>query len=182
MSFATTPPDAPDQAAETAPENAQDAPQADAPAGDWWDKDYDGPPPWELARENAESEHLLERDPETGQPARRPKPYRGPGAVTHRHPMLSYGAAGDEVVALCDLLAELGYDDNAVARGQSPGNVLDNTVMADVSRFCSDYGVRNDVDEFQGQEVPANRLVDHHVGPYIWQALEAAAEAQRDAS
>jgi hypothetical protein len=147
-----------------------------------YSKGYDGPPAWEVAAENGGPEHQLERDPDTREPKRRPRPYRGPGAVTHSRPILSYGSAGPEVRELAEMLAELGYDDNEVIKGRSPANGLDNTLMADVRRFATDHGVREDSAAFDGKEVPASRLVDEHVGPYIWQALEEAVQRAREAA
>jgi hypothetical protein len=158
-------------------ESAQPAPAADpdkarkdaakAFAG-WPRRGYDGPPPWEVARLHAEDRHHGDV----------PEPYTGPGAVTHRMPPLTFGAAGDDVRELVRLLYVLGYRSNSVVAdpASNPNAVLDNSVMNDVRSFASAHGVENDPREFAGLAVPAEDLQGRVVGPYIWQALYAAAD------
>lgn len=126
--------------------------------------------PWDEAAKNAGDEHQ----------APDPLPYTGPGAVTHSHPILSFGAAGQPVLDLVTLLAVLGYRENSIIKGANAYAVLDDTVMGDVRRFLADHDVAEAPSAFAGQAVPARDLVGNHVGPYIWQALEDAAEAKTD--
>lgn len=125
--------------------------------------------PWETAAAHATDAH-------TGDD---PLPYDGPGAVTHSHPIVTFGSAGEPVRHLARLLAELGYRDNTITRGLNAAGVLDDSVMTCVRAFCADTGARNDLAEYRGQSVPAEDLVRNHVGPHIWQALEDAAARAR---
>lgn len=158
---------------------------ATATAPTWPAKGYDGPAPWDLASEHAPDDVKVAVDPLTGEVNRRPARYTGPGAVTHDEPQLTSGIAdascGGAVSRLVSLLADLGYATNAVINGASPAGVLDTSVMADVAAFRNDYAVNNDPAEFAGREVPAARLVDEHIGPYIWQAIyETVADKHGD--
>ena len=112
----------------------------------WPREGYDGPPPWEL--DNADGE-----------------------VINHNRPTLTYGSAGPDVAELVRLLAKCGLRSNTIAQGTNTIGFLDQSVMADVHAFRARYRVANAPDEFAGREVPGDRLVDEHVGPYIWQAL-----------
>lgn len=138
-------------------------------ANEWPSKEWDGPAPWDLARKFDE-----------GTDRREDEPYLGPCAVTHSHPTLTYGAAGPEVAELVRLLAVAGYRTNSVIEGKNPSLVLDTSVMADVKRFAQDYNVANDHSEWHGKAEPAHKLVDEHVGPYIWQALLITEQRRRE--
>lgn len=143
-----------------------------AEAFDGWPREgYDGPAPWEVGALHADERHQ----------GAVPEPYNGPGAITHTMPMLTFGAAGDPVRVLGELLRTLGYKTNSLATGENPNAVLDNSVMNDVRDFCTRYGVRNSQQEFEGLSVPAADVIDRVVGPYIWQALfMAAGRVDRD--
>jgi hypothetical protein len=92
--------------------------------------------------------------------------------VTHSRPTLTYGAKGQDVFDLVALLAKAGYDSNEIAQGTNTVGYLDQSVMADVRAFARAKGVSEAVEGFQGREGgDAERNVEHHVGPEIWQAL-----------
>jgi hypothetical protein len=91
--------------------------------------------------------------------------------VTHTKPILTYGAAGQDVEDLVKLLAVNGYTNTSFSKGENPSRVLDNSVMSEVKRFASEHHVSEDLQAFYGLTVPAEKLVGEHVGPYIWQAL-----------
>lgn len=98
--------------------------------------------------------------------------FAGP-PIAHNEPLLSYGSAGEAVRRLVTLLAAVGpqYANNTVIRGESPADVFDNSVMADVRRFQVDYGVSEDLDAWQGHPIPAVDLVEHYIGANTWHAL-----------
>jgi hypothetical protein len=59
--------------------------------------------------------------------------------------------------------------------------VLDSSVWNDVVRFARDHGVKENEASFSGGNVPAQDLVNVHIGPYIWQALiELSDQAERE--
>lgn len=93
--------------------------------------------------------------------------------ITHNEPLLTFGSAGPDVRRLVTLLAAVGgqYATNAVIRGESPADVFDNSVMADVRRFQTDFAVAEDVESWQGHPVPAHEVAPNVVGPHTWHAL-----------
>jgi hypothetical protein len=156
-----------DRAQQTAAEREQAAREA---ADQYPQRGYQGPPPWEIAAVHGDESHDLKIDPRTNTPTGAPVPYTGPAAVVHDEPLLTYGSAGPEVERLVGLLARLGYADTREPLAAA-AQVFDNSVMANVQRFQSEHGVSESLDQFQGLNVPAATLVEHHVGPYTWQAL-----------
>lgn len=85
---------------------------------------------------------------------------------------LAYGASGECVTQLVDLLAVLGYDTNSVIKGGTP--VLDETVLVDV---------RKAQQNLQAKEPEVTLPVDipvgvkgELVGSATWNALYTAAE------
>jgi peptidoglycan hydrolase-like protein with peptidoglycan-binding domain len=195
------------KAATTAPTPAPAAESASATTssgptpspGPWPAKGYDGPAPWELA-----DQHLKEHDEhralvgmkldDNGQltpgGGRQPEQYRGPGAVTHSMPMLTQGVADASyptpvVSELVRRLKLLGYCENSIAKGTNAAGVFDASVWTDVVNFQRDHGIVENEQSFAGGTVPAQDLVDRHVGPYTWQALielSDQAEHEREAS
>lgn len=98
--------------------------------------------------------------------------------VTHDKPILTTGASGANVEELCRLLAACGYATNSIVRGLNPHLILDDSVMADVRRFCADHGVSEPADLFAGTAVPREQVEGSWIGPHTWQALyDAAAKA-----
>jgi hypothetical protein len=95
----------------------------------------------------------------------------GEFVVNHNQPTLTYGSQGPPVIELVGLLKNLGYATNTIVAGTNFQNVLDQSVMADVRRFCADHDIANDPAEFIGREQPPQVFQDTHVGPYIWEAL-----------
>lgn len=126
--------------------------------------------PWNTAREHASDEHTRDVAP---------LPYRGPGAVLHHFPHLTGGSGGPQngpyVRAIAELLAELGYVDNAVIKGEA--TFYENTLAGDVARFRRDHDVRENTTAYNGHNDPADDVVKYLVGPYTIQALfDAVAE------
>jgi hypothetical protein len=152
-------------------------------AGDLWKRGYDGPPPWEVAQAHGDELHQLKIDTSTREPIATPTPYVGPGAVTHSEPILTTGAADTStdgaVSRLAALLRDAGYEDNRDPLARAAG-VLTNDLMREAHRFAGDHGIGNDVTEWQGRDVAADRLVGDVVGPYIWQGLYHAANRARE--
>ena len=127
------------------------------------DENADGRP-WNVAAQHAEDEHTREVAP---------LPYRGEGAVLHHFPHITGGSGGPIVApyvrALAELLAELGYVDNGVIKGQQAH--YDNTMAGDIARFRRDHDVRENVQAYHGHNDPAEDIVKHLVGPYTVQAI-----------
>lgn len=126
--------------------------------------------PWNVAAEHVGPEHTR---------TLAPLPYRGPGAVLHHFPHLTGGSGGPQegpyVRAIAELLAELGYTDNAVIKGEALH--FENTLAGDVARFKRDHDVRDPVDAYNGHNHPAQDIARNLVGPYAVQALfDAVAE------
>jgi hypothetical protein len=85
--------------------------------------------------------------------------------------LLAYGARGEAVARLVDLLAYLGHESNSVIKG-GPA-ILDETVIADV-RAAQDA---LSVDEPES----SNGVEGELIGEPTWTALYAAAEAKLEA-
>ena len=117
------------------------APQPKVMPAEWPHPGYNGPQPWDQAVNN-------------------------PPALTQNHLMLSAGMAGDEVVELAGLLAQLGYG-TSISSGQNPHAIYDSGVADAVRTFCADYGAQED------PQVRAARTEDT-VGPWLWEALTRA--------
>jgi hypothetical protein len=138
--------------------------------------------PSELEQLRAENEKLrAEQSARTAAPVAAPAaPAAAPEVVppapapevTHNQPTLTYGAAGPAVLELVVLLQKAGYASNSIAQGTNTVGYFDETVMADARAFAQDHGVAEDPAGFQGREGgDAQRNVQHHVGPVIWQTL-----------
>lgn len=117
---------------------------------DWPTRGYSGPQPWEASN---------------------------PPELTHDKGLLTSGEAGDDVVELCQLLANLGIE-TSTSRGENPHGIFDDSVRAGVEAFRAQYGVKEDP-----QVVAAT--IAAVVGPWTWEALsraaaKARAEAERD--
>ncbi len=113
--------------------------------------------------------------PAPNPPAQQEEP-KEPELLQHGRPTLTFGAAGEHVLELVRLLKANGRENNSIARGVNMTNVLDQSVMDDVRAFTDEHDVHNDIGEFQGREVPADQLVNNHIGPHIWDALYRHAE------
>ena len=131
--------------------------------------------PWNVAAQNAGEEHTREVAP---------LPYRGDGSVIHHFPHITGGSGGPIVGpyirALAELLAELGYVDNGVIKGEL--GYYDNTMAGDIARFRRDHDVRENVAAYHGHNDPAEDIVKHLVGPYTIQAIFDAVAEKRDQS
>jgi hypothetical protein len=89
--------------------------------------------------------------------------------ITHHEPILASGSAGPLVRKLVDLLAVNGHATNTIVNGENPGQVLDQSVMADVRAFAKEKDVAED---------PAAGIEGDYIGPNTWQALyDSAANA-----
>jgi hypothetical protein len=107
---------------------------------------------------------------ETAEPAvdgETPAETAAPSSITHDEPLLASGSAGAVVQRLAALLAVCGHADNTIGRGENPGGVLDQSVMADVRAFAQEHGVVEKLEDITGEIV----------GPATWQKLYD--EAQR---
>jgi hypothetical protein len=129
--------------------------------------------PWEVAKQHVSDEHTR---------AEAPVPYRGPGAVLHRFPILTGGSGGNLggpwVRALAELLAQLGYATNNVIRGRS--GHYDDSVAADLARFKAEHDVREPIEAYHGHTKPAQEIVENLCGPYTVQALFEKCAEQLD--
>lgn len=127
-------------------------------------KPDDSDRPWEIAKQHAGEEHTREEAA---------LPYRGPGAVLHKFPILTGGSGGNlgtpYVRALAELLAQLGYNTNNVIKGLVTH--FDDSLGADVARFQADNDVREPLSAYQGHSRPAHEIAANLVGPYTVQAL-----------
>jgi hypothetical protein len=102
----------------------------------------------------------------------RPEPSVPDMKVTHTEPVLTQGAAGDDVVRLVKLLAHAGYATNSVVNATNPHNVLDTSVMADVERFWNEHPEARESDElYAAREGGIHELQGSWVGPRTWQVL-----------
>lgn len=120
--------------------------------------------PWKVAEQHVTDEHT--------RPVA-PLPYRGEGAVLHHFPHITGGSGGPVVGpyvrALAELLAELGYVENGVIKGELAH--FDNTMGGDIARFRRDHDVRENTSAYHGHNDPAEDVVKNLVGPYTIQAL-----------
>lgn len=92
--------------------------------------------------------------------------------VDHSEPILTGGAAGDDVERLVKLLAFAGYGTNTIVQGENHARILDNSVMADVRRFWIDHPDAREPDELAaGQDANAADLAAAWIGPHTWQKL-----------
>jgi peptidoglycan hydrolase-like protein with peptidoglycan-binding domain len=87
---------------------------------------------------------------------------------------LAFGATGECVQRLVNLLASLGYTTNKVIKGGSP--VLDETVLADVSKAQNVLGVSEP--ELTTPDLIPVGVKGTIVGAPTWAALYSAAEAK----
>lgn len=87
---------------------------------------------------------------------------------------LAYGATGEGVTRLVNLLKLLGYDRSTVAQGAPP--VLDEAVLADVRAAQANLGV-SEPGVHQAADLPAG-ITGTIVGTATWDALYAAAAAK----
>lgn len=88
---------------------------------------------------------------------------------------LAYGAEGEEVTKLVDLLAVLGYDTNTVIKG-GPAT-LDETVLADVKAAQASLQVTEPQLAVPMPDIPIG-VKGQLVGQATWNALYAAAAAK----
>jgi hypothetical protein len=92
--------------------------------------------------------------------------------VSHNRPTLTYGAYGQDVIDLVNLLAQAGHNTNEIARGTLTVPYLESSVMTDVRNFAREHGIVEAVENWVGREaVDAQAAVQHHVGPRIWAKL-----------
>ena len=135
----------------------------------------EGDRPWVKAEQNAQPEHTRDVAP---------LPYRGEGAVLHHFPHLTGGSGGPIVLpyvrAVAELLAELGYVDNGVIKGET--RYFDNTLAGDLARFKRDHNIRENVAAYNGHRWPAEDVARNLVGPYTIQALFDAVAEKRGQS
>jgi hypothetical protein len=85
---------------------------------------------------------------------------------------LAYGAQGECVTKLVDLLAVLGYSTNSVIKGGPP--IIDETVLADLRMAQGELGV-TEPEVTLPAEIPVG-VKGELVGTTTWNALYAAAE------
>jgi hypothetical protein len=91
--------------------------------------------------------------------------------ITHHQPILTFGANGEPVKQLVELLAACGHATNKVIRGESPDAIFDTTVMSDVQAFLSQHGLAEPDELYAGQPAPIAEIRGKWVGPHTWQAL-----------
>lgn len=87
---------------------------------------------------------------------------------------LAYGATGECVTRLVNLLASLGYDTNKVVKGGAP--ILDDSVLVDVAKAQAELGVSEP--ELATPDLIPVGVKGTIVGAPTWSALYAAAEAK----
>jgi hypothetical protein len=88
--------------------------------------------------------------------------------------VLAYGATGEKVARLVNLLASAGHATNHVIKGGPP--VLDLSVLADVEAFQIEAGLHPGEGELATAEIPAG-VEGQLVEALTWQALYEKAAA-----
>jgi peptidoglycan hydrolase-like protein with peptidoglycan-binding domain len=89
-------------------------------------------------------------------------------------PLLAYGAQGDKVTKLVNVLAVLGFNTNDVVKGGPPK--LDESVLVDVRAAQAELGI-SEVDVVPAADV-AVAVEGELVGNATWSALYEAAAAK----
>lgn len=135
--------------------------QRTSPLENWPSKDYDGPQPWDHDALNIPKE---ERD-KVGSNRNTVTP-----TVSHTHPILTSGSAHHSVHELGRKLGDLGYP-NSVSRGENPFGTVDDTVLAAVHTFRSQYGVQPDPTGFGGNTPAGRANAEAHLDPWTIEAI-----------
>jgi alkanesulfonate monooxygenase SsuD/methylene tetrahydromethanopterin reductase-like flavin-dependent oxidoreductase (luciferase family) len=134
----------------------------------WPRKGYDGPQPWEhdelgISREDREQ---IGTKPNTVTPV-----------ITHNHPILTSGSAHPSVHELGRKLGDLGFP-NSVSKGENAFGTVDQSVLAAIDTFRSQYGVHPDPSAFGGNTPGGRALAAAHVDPWTVEAILRAWNAE----
>jgi peptidoglycan hydrolase-like protein with peptidoglycan-binding domain len=134
---------------------------------DWPQKGDQRPQPWDL---DAIGISLEARQLEKGAPDT-----VSPIVIRHSFPVLTSGSASPAVGELAQRLQVLGYSTD-LSRGENPFGHVTQDIMAAVSQFREDFGVKEDPTPYGGNTEQSRQKAANTIGPFTWEGLLRASD------